>query len=188
MLVNAGLSEEHGASEGEEDVLKKLEASFLKGNAQGSEEMHESCDVSGGGGGKGGGDLFSEIHLNEVKQLEVEVKKLERQQETMEAEKNHLLQRLRDAQETTDLVRNEELARNVHLAKLETYLASLLHLQENIDAPTTSVVSITSQRIALNLFGFYILNLITISQTYYKKSTVLIWKLENFNLIQFNGL
>jgi len=143
VLEMVGLSEEHGASEGEEDVLKKLEASFLKGNAQCNEEMHENCDVSGGGG-KGGGDLFSEIHLNEVKQLELEVKKLERQQEAMEAEKNHLLQRLRDAQETTDLVRNEELARNVHLAKLETYLASLLHLQENIDAPTSTVVCIPS--------------------------------------------
>lgn len=140
-----GLSEEHGASEGEEDVLKKLEASFIKGNAQGNEEMHENCDVSGGGG-KGGGDLFSEIHLNEVKQLELEVKKLERQQEAMEVEKNHLLQRLRDAQETTDLARNEELARNVHLAKLETYLASLLHLQENIDAPTSTVESTGSGR------------------------------------------
>jgi len=131
-----GLSGDDGTSEGEDDVLlKKLEASFLKGNVQAAnEELDENCDVTGGKGG----DLFSEIHLNEVKQLELEVKKLERQQEAMETEKNHLHQRLRDAQETTELVRQEELARNVHFAKLETYLASLLHLQDNIDSPPSS--------------------------------------------------
>ena len=131
-LFVSGLSEEHGGSEGEDDgpLLQKLEASFLTGNTT-AETMEEGGD--GNGRGSGGGDLFSEIHLNEVK-------KLERQLEQVETEKNMLSQRLRDAQEASDLARQEAAARHLHLVKLDAYLASLLHLHEAVDTPSNASV------------------------------------------------
>ncbi|XP_046653913.1 protein bicaudal D-like [Daphnia pulicaria] len=123
-----GLSEEHGASEGEDDgpLLQKLEASFLKTGG-----VTNDGTEGGDGNNKGGGDLFSEIHLNEVK-------KLERQLEQVEAEKGMLFQRLRDAQDSSDVARHEAASRHVQLAKLDAYLASLLHLHETVETPTNA--------------------------------------------------
>nr|CAH0104704.1 unnamed protein product [Daphnia galeata] len=123
-----GLSEEHGASEGEDDgpLLQKLEATFLKTGGVANDGTE-----GGDGNNKGGGDLFSEIHLNEVK-------KLEKQLEQVEAEKGMLFQRLRDAQDSSDVARHEAASRHVQLAKLDAYLASLLHLHESVETPTNA--------------------------------------------------
>lgn len=85
------------------------------------------------GNNKGGGDLFSEIHLNEVK-------KLERQLEQVETEKGMLFQRLREAQDSSEVARHEAASRHVQLAKLDAYLASLLHLHESVETPPNSSV------------------------------------------------
>ena len=124
------MSEDHGTSEGEDDgpLLQKIEASFLKSGGMASDAVE-------GSDGQGGGDLFSEIHLNEVK-------KLERQLEQLETEKNALFQRLRDAQETAENVRLEAATRHIQLSKLDAYLASLLHLHETLDISSSSVVSL----------------------------------------------
>ena len=115
------MSEDHGTSEGEDDgpLLQKLEATFLKSGGV----PNDGVEVSDG---QGGGDLFSEIHLNEVK-------KLERQLEQLETEKNSLFQRLREAQETAENVRLEAATRHIQLSKLDAYLASLLHLHETLE-------------------------------------------------------
>ena len=57
-----------------------------------------------------------------------------------ETEKNMLSQRLRDAQEASDLARQEAAARHLHLVKLDAYLASLLHLHEAVDTPSNASV------------------------------------------------
>ena len=140
--LKLGLSEDHGGSEGEDagPLLQKLEASLFKGHHQHSKadsstaEGDDDEDGHGSGdAGLGGGDLFSEIHLNEVKQLE-------RQLDQMEAEKNALTQRLRDAQEASDVARQEAAARHLHLSKLDVYLAGLLHLHEAVETPANASV------------------------------------------------
>lgn len=67
-----------------------------------------------------------------------EVKKLERQLEQLEAEKAMLFQRLREAQDSSELNRQEAAARHVQLAKLDAYLAGLLHLYEATETPTNA--------------------------------------------------
>lgn len=62
-------------------------------------------------------DLFSEIHLNELK-------KLEKQLEAMETEKSHLTANLRDAQQNLDKSQNE----------LQNFMARLTLLAAHVDA------------------------------------------------------
>lgn len=95
------------------------------------------------GKGQGGGDLFSEIHLNEVK-------KLERQLEQLETEKAMLFQRYREAQDAAEQVRQEAAARHIQLAKLDAYLASLLHLHDALETPQNASVR-------LSRLGFYLI-------------------------------
>lgn len=123
--------------------MQKLEASFLKTGG-----VTNDGTEGGDGNNKGGGDLFSEIHLNEVK-------KLERQLEQVEAEKGMLFQRLRDAQDSSDVARHEAASRHVQLAKLDAYLASLLHLHETVETPTNASVKLFS--IFLILLRFQII-------------------------------
>lgn len=121
--------------------MQKLEASFLKSGGVTNE------GPEAGDGNNKGGDLFSEIHLNEVK-------KLERQLEQLEAEKTILFQRLREAQESTDVTRQEAASRHVQLAKLDAYLASLLHLHDAVEAANAAVtisIYITSDFSSLRL-------------------------------------
>ena len=117
-----------GSREDDGPLLQKLEATFLKTGGV-ANDGPEGDD----GNNKGGGYLFSEIHLNEVK-------KLERQLEQVEAEKGMLFQRLRDAQDLSDVARHEAASRHVQLAKLDAYLASLLHLHECVETPTNASV------------------------------------------------
>lgn len=123
------MADDHGTSEGEDDgpLLQKLEATFLKSGGVPTDGVE-------GSDGQGGGDLFSEIHLNEVK-------KLERQLEQLETEKNSLFQRLREAQETAENVRFEAATRHIQLSKLDAYLASLLHLHETLETTNNSSVT-----------------------------------------------
>lgn len=75
----------------------------------------ETADLKSPDGTKG--DLFSEIHLNELK-------KLEKQLETMETEKLCLTANLRDAQQNLDKSQND----------LQNFMAKLMLLAAHVDA------------------------------------------------------
>ncbi|XP_050077021.1 protein bicaudal D [Anopheles maculipalpis] len=88
-----------------DSTLKRLEATLEA----------ETADLKSPDGTKG--DLFSEIHLNELK-------KLEKQLETMETEKLCLTANLRDAQQNLDKSQND----------LQNFMAKLMLLAAHVDA------------------------------------------------------
>ncbi|KAH8324524.1 hypothetical protein KR074_009475 [Drosophila pseudoananassae] len=98
-------------SDGEEDnlALKRLEADLTT-------EL-KSPD---------GTNLFSEIHLNELK-------KLEKQLESMEGEKTQLKTNLRDAQSSLDKSQNELQNFMSRLALLAAHVDALVQLKKQID-------------------------------------------------------
>ncbi|KAH8323492.1 hypothetical protein KR067_012023 [Drosophila pandora] len=98
-------------SDGEEDnlALKRLEADLTT-------EL-KSPD---------GTNLFSEIHLNELK-------KLEKQLESMESEKTQLKTNLRDAQSSLDKSQNELQNFMSRLALLAAHVDALVQLKKQID-------------------------------------------------------
>ncbi|KAH8298362.1 hypothetical protein KR018_008094, partial [Drosophila ironensis] len=100
-------------SDGEEDnlALKRLEADL-------------TTELKSPDGTKC--DLFSEIHLNELK-------KLEKQLESMESEKTHLTANLRDAQTSLDKSQNELQNFMSRLALLAAHVDALVHLKKQID-------------------------------------------------------
>ena len=71
-------------------------------------------------------DLFSEIHLNELK-------KLEKQLESMENEKTHLTANLRDAQQNLDKSQNELQNFMARLSLLAAHVDALQHLKKQIE-------------------------------------------------------
>lgn len=71
-------------------------------------------------------DLFSEIHLNELK-------KLEKQLESMENEKTHLTSNLREAQTNLDKSQNELQNFMARLAVLAAHVDALLQLKKQYD-------------------------------------------------------
>ncbi|XP_030383864.1 protein bicaudal D [Scaptodrosophila lebanonensis] len=71
-------------------------------------------------------DLFSEIHLNELK-------KLEKQLESMENEKSHLTANLREAQSSLDKSQNELQNFMSRLALLAAHVDALVQLKKQID-------------------------------------------------------
>ncbi|XP_053672124.1 protein bicaudal D [Anopheles nili] len=91
--------------EEENSTLKQFEATLEA----------ETADLKSPDGAKG--DLFSEIHLNELK-------KLEKQLEIMETEKLCLTANLRDAQQNLDKSQND----------LQNFMAKLLLLAAHVDA------------------------------------------------------
>lgn len=100
-------------SDGEEEnlALKRLEADL-------------STELKSPDGTKC--DLFSEIHLNELK-------KLEKQLESMESEKTHLTANLREAQTSLDKSQNELQNFMTRLALLAAHVDALVHLKKQID-------------------------------------------------------
>lgn len=72
-------------------------------------------------------DLFSEIHLNELK-------KLEKQLEAMETEKSHLTVNLRDAQQNLDKSQNELQNFMARLSLLAAHVDALQHLKKQIES------------------------------------------------------
>ncbi|XP_002064561.3 protein bicaudal D [Drosophila willistoni] len=100
-------------SDGEEEnlALKRLEADL-------------STELKSPDGTKC--DLFSEIHLNELK-------KLEKQLESMENEKTHLTSNLREAQTSLDKSQNELQNFMSRLALLAAHVDALVQLKKQID-------------------------------------------------------
>ncbi|XP_034472064.1 protein bicaudal D [Drosophila innubila] len=100
-------------SDGEEEnlALKRLEADL-------------STELKSPDGTKC--DLFSEIHLNELK-------KLEKQLESIENEKSHLTTNLREAQTSLDKSQNELQNFMSRLALLAAHVDALVQLKKQID-------------------------------------------------------
>lgn len=108
-----GMEENTVNSDGEEEnlALKRLEADL-------------TTELKSPDGTKV--DLFSEIHLNELK-------KLEKQLESLENEKQHLTTNLRDAQTNLDKSQNELQNFMARVALLAAHIDSLMQLKKQID-------------------------------------------------------
>lgn len=83
-------------------------------------------------------DLFSEIHLNELK-------KLEKQLESMENEKTHLTANLRDAQSNLDKSQNELQNFMARLAILAAHVDALVQLKKQVDINNSKEVILDSK-------------------------------------------
>lgn len=108
-------------SDGEEEnlALKRLEADL-------------STELKSPDGTKC--DLFSEIHLNELK-------KLEKQLESMENEKSHLTTNLREAQSSLDKSQNELQNFMSRLALLAAHVDALMQLKKQIDIKDSKAIA-----------------------------------------------
>lgn len=104
-------------SDGEDDIpgLKRIEASLSDGS---------TSDLASPDGKQV--DLFSEVHLNELR-------KLEKQLELLEKEKNSLTQNLRDSQAVVEKSQSELQVFLARLSQLASHVDSLQHLQQNVD-------------------------------------------------------
>lgn len=104
-------------SDGEEEnvALKRLEADL-------------STELKTPDGNKC--DLFSEIHLNELK-------KLEKQLEHLESEKSHLTVNLRDAQVSLDKSQNELQNFIARLTLLVAHVDALQHIKKQVESHDT---------------------------------------------------
>lgn len=104
-------------SDGEDDlpVLKRIEADLKSGS---------NTDISSPDGKQV--DLFSEIHLNELK-------KLEKQLEQAESEKLLLTQNLRESQASVERSQGELQAFMARLVQLAAHVDSLQHLRQKAD-------------------------------------------------------
>lgn len=113
-------------SDGEEEnlALKRLEADL-------------STELKSPDGTKC--DLFSEIHLNELK-------KLEKQLESMENEKTHLTTNLREAQSSLDKSQNELQNFMSRLALLAAHVDSLVQLKKQIDIKDSKVIAVDPKK------------------------------------------
>jgi protein bicaudal D len=104
-------------SDGEDDIpgLKRIEASLGGNNAS---ELASPDDKQV--------DLFSEVHLNELR-------KLEKQLEQLEKEKLTLTQNLRDNQAMVEKSQGELQVFIARLTQLAAHVDSLQHLSQNVD-------------------------------------------------------
>lgn len=107
-------------SDGEDDVpeLKRIEASL-----GGAADLASPDDKQV--------DLFSEVHLNELR-------KLEKQLELLEKEKSSLTQNLRDSQVMVEKSQGELQVFVARLTQLAAHVDSLQHLSQNVDKNTKS--------------------------------------------------
>lgn len=112
--IRGGMDDHTMNSDGEEDIpaLKRLEADL-------------SSELKSPDGTKV--DLFSEIHLNELK-------KLEKQLEILENEKTSLTTNLRDAQTNLDKSQNDLQNFMSRITLLAAHVDSLYHLKKQIDS------------------------------------------------------
>ncbi|KAL7742270.1 hypothetical protein ACLKA6_005532 [Drosophila palustris] len=112
-------------SDGEEEnlALKRLEADL-------------STELKSPDGTKC--DLFSEIHLNELK-------KLEKQLESIENEKSHLTTNLREAQTSLDKSQNELQNFMSRLALLAAHVDALVQLKKQIEVKDPQAISSDQQ-------------------------------------------
>jgi len=107
-----GITDEHaiGSDEDELPVLKKVEA-----------DLKNTSDLASPDGKQV--DLFSEIHLNELK-------KLEKQVEQMEGEKTQLTSSLRESQQEAEQSKAEMQAILARLMTLRAHIDSLDHVRK----------------------------------------------------------
>ncbi|KAK7080422.1 Microtubule-associated protein Bicaudal-D [Halocaridina rubra] len=114
MSMKLSGSTDFGESDGEDDtpVLRRLESELMSSAGTGGEAL--------------GGDLFSEIHLNELRKLE---KKLEE----VESEKSSLTANLKESQEALEKARGEVDAQHARVSHLLGHITALvrIHEQEN---------------------------------------------------------
>ncbi|XP_063597022.1 protein bicaudal D-like isoform X1 [Penaeus indicus] len=114
MSMKLSGSTDFGESDGEDDtpVLRRLESELMSAGGGSAETL--------------GGDLFSEIHLNELRKLE---KKLEE----AEHEKSQLTTNLKESQEGLEKTRQELDAQHARVSHLLGHISALvkLHDQEN---------------------------------------------------------
>ncbi|XP_022902550.1 protein bicaudal D [Onthophagus taurus] len=118
-----GINNEEGlGSDGEDDIpgLKRIEASLSDGSGQ---------DLASPDGKQV--DLFSEVHLNELR-------KLEKQLEQLEKEKIGLTQNLRDSQANVERSQGELQHFLSRLSLLSAHVDSLQYLNHNYDKNITS--------------------------------------------------
>lgn len=85
-------------------------------------------------------DLFSEIHLNELK-------KLEKQLEHMEKEKTSLTANLRDAQQTLDRSQNDLQNFMARVALLAAHVEALHTLKKKVDSEKSPVKSVATEKL-----------------------------------------
>ncbi|XP_025833411.1 protein bicaudal D [Agrilus planipennis] len=113
-----GMSEDQVlGSDGEEELpgLKRIEASLSDGSVP---------ELTSPDGKQV--DLFSEVHLNELR-------KLEKQLETLEKEKLSLTQNLRDSQANVERSHGELQNFLARMAQLAAHVDALQHLSENVN-------------------------------------------------------
>lgn len=112
-------NEGHLNSDCDEDIpgLKRIEASL--NNEKSNMDLCESPDDKQV-------DLFSEVHLNQLK-------KLEKQLEQLEKEKTTLTQNLRDSQSMVEKSQGELQVFTARLTQLAAHVDSLQHLSQNVD-------------------------------------------------------
>ncbi|MCL4134397.1 UNVERIFIED_CONTAM: hypothetical protein GTU68_025594, partial [Idotea baltica] len=103
--------------EDETPELKRLESELISSNEAGGQNM--------------GGDLFSEIHLNELRKLE---KKLEES----EHEKSQLTLNLKETQEHLDKTKGEIDSQHAKISHLLGHISALIQLHEQDNANQVS--------------------------------------------------
>lgn len=121
--------EQNLGSDGEDDIpgLKRIEASLGAGNDLASPDDKKV-------------DLFSEVHLNELR-------KLEKQLEQIEKEKLSLSQNLRDNQAMVEKSQGELQVFIARLTQLAAHVDSLQHLSQNVDKNITSKPALEAGKI-----------------------------------------
>ncbi|KAK4289392.1 hypothetical protein Pmani_037636 [Petrolisthes manimaculis] len=106
------------SSDGEDDTpaLRRLESELMAGGSVGT----------GGAAGEIGGDLFSEIHLNELRKLEKKV-------EEADHEKTQLTTNLKESQEGLEKTRGELDSHHARVSRLLGHVSALLSLHDQED-------------------------------------------------------
>lgn len=130
-LKLAGLNEDNIAIddiEGEDDspTLKRLEADFIKSPTSESMLPNQS------------GDLFSELHLTELK-------KLEKQLEQTENEKSMLSKHLKESQDMADKYQNEIKNKQLQVMQLMSHLDALVKFHQEMPTVTDNATGTAIQ-------------------------------------------
>ncbi|XP_076065367.1 microtubule-associated protein Bicaudal D [Oratosquilla oratoria] len=111
MSMKLGGSTDFGESDGEDDTpaLRKFESELLSSGGAGNEQL--------------GGDLFSEIHLNELRKLEKKV-------EEADHEKQQLTSNLKESQESLEKARGELDSEHARISHLLGHISALIKIHE----------------------------------------------------------
>merc|ERR1712241_727930 len=80
-----------------------------------------------------GDHLFSEIHLNELK-------KLEKQLETTEAERLSLSNKFKESQSSIDQLKDDLAAELAHTSQVEAHMTTFLNSNSNLDSEVVQLL------------------------------------------------